>query len=77
MGISSTADGKDKDLYTKEDLKKLDNSLNFNRSHFYTFYPVKKQMVVAMGEEKKHRTSMAGAIETPQLVMCSKELKPI
>jgi len=42
MGISAQGDGKNSDLYTKEDLKKLDNSMNFNRSHFYTFYPVKK-----------------------------------
>jgi hypothetical protein len=34
-------------------------------------------MVVAMGEEKRHRTSMSGAIETPQLVMCTKEIKPV
>ena len=63
------------DLYTKEDFKKLENTLNFNRAHFYTFYPVKRQMIVAMGEEKRHRTGMSGQLETPQLVMDTKDLK--
>jgi hypothetical protein len=27
-------------LYTKADLKKDDGKLEFNMSHFYTFYPV-------------------------------------
>ena len=75
MGISSSADGKDLELYTKEEVKSSPE-FNFNRAHFYLFYPVKRQMSVAMGEHKFNRTGLDKEYEQPQLAMETKEIAP-
>jgi len=76
MGISSTPDGSDIELYSKEDLKKKDK-FEFNRSHFYTFYPYKQQMAVGMGEAKRNRTSTPSLADTPSLIEKTKDLHPV
>ena len=69
LGIANNLEGKDMHLYTKADIKKNEGKLSFNMSHFYTFYPVKKQMVVAFGEEKNKRTGLEKTPDEPALVM--------
>jgi len=75
MGISSKVTGEDLELYTKEEVKSSPD-FNFNRAHFYLFYPVKRQMAVAMGENKFNRTGLPKESEQPQLVMDTKDLAP-
>lgn len=55
VGISATADGKDMKLYTKEQLKENSGILKLNSSDFFVFYPVRRQMIVAFGENRQNR----------------------
>lgn len=64
MGISSNVDGKDIKLYSKEEIKDA-GEMEFNRAHMYIFYPIKKQMSIAMGEHKFCRTGLEKENETP------------
>jgi hypothetical protein len=73
LGISASADGADIKLYTKEDLK-ANPVIEFNRSHFYTFYPIKQHLVVAMGEESFNRMSLGKTADVPTNVMETKDL---
>lgn len=42
LGISQKSDGKDMKYYSKEELKANNGITDFNFSHFYVFYPLKK-----------------------------------
>jgi hypothetical protein len=55
VGLSQTKDGKDMKLYNKETFKESEGITKFNSAHFYVFYPVKKQLVISMGENKRNR----------------------
>jgi hypothetical protein len=62
VGISSTSDGKDMELYSKEQLLEKEAITKLNSSNFYVFYPVRKQMIICMGESKRSRLGgMSGA----------------
>jgi hypothetical protein len=50
LGLSQKSDGEDMKYYTKEELKANDGVIDLNFSHFYVFYPLKKQLLLAMGE---------------------------
>lgn len=64
LGIGSKADGSDMVTYTAADFKK-ESTLEFNRSHFYTFYPIKKQMVVGFGDNKGGRLGSSESKDIP------------
>lgn len=42
MGIATSANGQGLKLYDKEEVKKNEGKLEFNMSHFYSFYPIVK-----------------------------------
>ncbi len=65
LGISQTSDGKDIKLYSKETLKEAEGVTKFNSAHFYVFYPIKKQMVIGMGESKRSRMGVFSASDIP------------
>ncbi len=53
LGISQTGDGKNVKLYSKEDFKGEGANVQFDSAHFFVYYPVKQQMVIGMGENKR------------------------
>ena len=55
VGVSSTADGKDMKLLTKDNLKENNGITQLNSSDFFVFYPLKKQIVLGMGNNKRNR----------------------
>lgn len=55
--------------YTVEDLKEAnDADVNLNYSQFYTFYPLKKQLLIAMGENKHYRMTEMTIGDLPKAV---------
>jgi len=77
MGIATDAKGAGMHLYDKEEIKKNDGKKEFNMSHFYSFYPIVKQMAVTFGKERRDRTGMNKDAEEPTLVKSTKEDRPI
>jgi hypothetical protein len=55
VGVSSTADGKDMKLLTKDNLKENNGITQLNSSDFFVFYPLKKQIVLGMGDNRRNR----------------------
>lgn len=76
FGIDSKPDGKNMKVYTKADFEKEKFEIEFNRSHFYTFYPVKKQMAVSFGENNRGRTGLPSVSDAPQLCMQTMDFTP-
>lgn len=77
VGISQTKDGKDMQLFTKETLKENEGIKKFNSSHFYVFYPVKKQVVISMGDNKRNRMTNQSSADIPQIIKSTQSLVPV
>jgi hypothetical protein len=77
VGISQTKDGKDMELCSKENLKENEGIKKFNSSHFYVFYPVKKQIVISMGDNKRNRLTNQSSSDIPQVVKSTIKLNPV
>lgn len=76
LGLGSKADGSDMVTYSAADFKKDEGVVNFNRSSFYTFYPIKKQMVVSFGDNKGNRLGFSESKDVPTLAMSTEKIRP-
>ena len=57
VGISSTSDGKDMELYSKEQLLEKEAITKINSSNFYVFYPVRKHLKTVVSSQKTYNNS--------------------
>ena len=63
VGISPTGDGKNVKLYPIEEFK--DKLFYWNSANFFVYYPVKRQMIISMGENKRDRMTNQSAKDAP------------
>lgn len=77
MGISPTEDGQDMKYYTKEIFKKDDGVTKMNSSDFFVFYPIRKQCVVGMGENKRNRMTKQTQPEPIYTIESTLEFNPV
>ena len=63
FGIASDAKGIDIEYFSQTDLKKKEMELS--RSHYYTFYPIKRQIAISFGEERRNRGGLKQTFDTP------------
>lgn len=75
FGLASDAKGTDIQYFTQTDLKKKE--MDLSRSHYYTFYPIKRQVAISFGEERRARAGLTQTFDTPQMVSSSFEIKPV
>ena len=64
-------------LYNKETFKESEGITKFNSAHFYVFYPVKKQLVITMGENKRNRCGPGTAQDIPTAVKSTLNLNAV
>jgi hypothetical protein len=76
MGIATDAKGAGLTLYDKEEVKKNDGKKEFNMSHFYSFYPIVKQMAVTFGNERRGRSGYDKNCDEPTLVKDTRDYRP-
>lgn len=62
------------ELYNVERLKE---PIKFNSAHFYVFYPVKKQMVIGMGVNKRYRMGKCKEDKIPTIVTSTTDLNAV
>lgn len=48
-----------------------------NRSHYYTFYPVRRQIAISFGEERRNRGGLTQTFDTPQMVLSTQNINPV
>ena len=77
LGISSNASGKSIEYYTNEQIHGDEKEITLFRSDFYLFYPIRKQIVVAFGENSEGKLGVGGTANTlPKAANSSSYLNP-
>jgi hypothetical protein len=77
LGIATDAKGTGMTLYDKDEIKKNDSKKEFNMSHFYSFYPIVKQMAVTFGTQSRGRTGLNNNCDEPTLVKDTRDYRPV
>jgi hypothetical protein len=77
LGISNSKDGKNMQLFHKDNIKKEGAEIAVNMSHFYTFYPVVKQICVTFGEEKRKRTGLEKSADEPTMIIDTQNMQGV
>jgi hypothetical protein len=75
FGLASDPQGSDIKYYPHSELCR--KSIELNRAHYYTFYPVKRQIAISFGEERRNRGGLTQTFDTPQMVLSTQNIKPV
>ena len=63
FGLASDPQGTDVKYYSQNELAK--KTIELNRSHYYTFYPVKRQVAISFGEHRRNRGGLTSTSDSP------------